>query len=333
MPQIGIAPYNQIAVVNKSTACNDTDGNNMVVALNTLMPQFCRDWNLPNISIVYIGKNKNTTIPLQCILFDNADVAGALGYHDETLNDLPYAKVFVKTTLQSGGAMLLGANASVPTVASVVAHEVFEMIVDLRANVWWMLANNSTLYAAEVCDPVEGNLVIVQVPNGGPRVGLSDWILPAWSDPFAKSGPYNHLNTLRAPLTVDRNGYAIVLSNGNISYVFGDKRPDAAKDPKALCSRMMTREARGKKQASIPVSQPSSAPAPSLPPQSIDPTLPIPPHIALMNAMDRKMPPKPTAHAVQPANALRPGVSPGFGSRLGRPGFSGPVSAAADPPK
>ena len=45
----------------------------------------------------------NTTSPKpsdwQFIYFDDADTAGALGYHDLTQNDQPISKIFVKTTL------------------------------------------------------------------------------------------------------------------------------------------------------------------------------------------------------------------------------------------
>jgi hypothetical protein len=269
MPSIiGQAPYNKIAIVNKSTVLTDAEGDAIYRAMNMVLPIFCRDWNFPTITTVYIAKGKTTTIPIQCVLLDTSDVQGALGYHDENTNNIAYAKVFVKTILQYGGAPLLGANTTVPTVASVVAHEIFETIADMNANVWWMLPNNSTLYAGEVCDPVEGNLTIVQVPNG-PRVGLSDWILPAWADPKSKSGPYNHNNTLRAPFTLDRGGYVIALKNGRVNYVFGDKRSALMRKPENLCSRIFTRESK--------VKQSETTPTPAIPimPHMISTSVPI----------------------------------------------------------
>ena len=56
------------------------------------------------------------------------------------------------------------------------------------------------------------------------KVGLCDWVLPSWSNPKG-TGPFNHLNTLKAPFTLDKNGYIIKLTGGSsgntVSLVFG----------------------------------------------------------------------------------------------------------------
>lgn len=226
MPTAGIPPYNVIAVVNKSIM-NDTDGQTIVTALNMLLPTFCNDWSIPQVTTTYIKKNESTIIPLQCHVLDISDVDGALGYHDQTA-DVPYAKVFVNTILQYGGVILYDTNTRVPTVAGTISHEVFEMIVDLRANVWWAAADKFTLYAAEVADPVQGNVIEVQ-PEGLPMVGISDWILPTWADPQATVGPFNHKNTLKAPMTMDKGGYLITMTNGKYGQVFGSEHSEFTK--------------------------------------------------------------------------------------------------------
>jgi hypothetical protein len=224
MPPIGTEPYHIISVVNGSTLVSDSVGGMMVDALNMILPIFCNDWNIKPITVTYVAKGKEVATPLCCILLDNSDVQDALGYHGQD-NDVPYARVFVKTILDYGGAFLYSSKGH--TVAEIVAHEVLEMAVNLNVNVWWGLEDGSKLYAAEVCDPVQSNAVIVTV-NDQP-VRLSDWILPAWSDPQDTKGPFNHNNTLKSPLTVDKGGYLIVMNGGKVYNVMGSEISDYTK--------------------------------------------------------------------------------------------------------
>ena len=176
MPTAGVSPYNEIAIVNLSTLMSDSDGLTIVSALNMLLPIFCNDWSLPLVTVLYVPKETPITNPLRCLILDNSDVKEALGYHDQS-TDVPYAKIFVKTIIENPGVMLYSSNYILPSVAGTISHEVFEMLVDLRANCWWNDLSGYTLYAAEVCDPVQGNIIKVET-KGGSVVGLSDWILP-----------------------------------------------------------------------------------------------------------------------------------------------------------
>ena len=223
-----------VAVLNQSTVVSDADGQTMVMALNTLMPQFCKDWVLPTTTIVYIGKGKTSSLLLKVYIRDTSDVAGALGYHDQTSN-VPYGLVFAKTCLQYG-PVLWSANTTLPTVAQTLAHEVFELLVDINANLWASRVDG-TLYAYEVGDPVESNALVVRIQTGTTpakagipikpataiyaNVTLSDWVLPRWFDDQETTGQFNHMNTVHRPFTLDRNGYAIVNNGGDVSYIFG----------------------------------------------------------------------------------------------------------------
>jgi len=80
--------------------------------------------------------------------------------------------------------------------------------------------------------------VVVQ-PKGLPKVALSDWILPAWADPQATTGPFNHNNTLRTPMTVDKGGYLITMTNGVIDSVMGSEITDYT--TKNMCRRGVVR--------------------------------------------------------------------------------------------
>jgi hypothetical protein len=59
----------------------------------------------------------------QFVYFDDADEAGALGYHDLTKDGQPVSKIFVKTTLADN-----------QLVSVTAAHELFEMVIDPIAN-------------------------------------------------------------------------------------------------------------------------------------------------------------------------------------------------------
>lgn len=226
----------QLAIVNQSSVVSDTDGSIITSALNVILPQFCKDWSLVSTTCVYVGKGRTSTIPLKILLLDTADQEGALAYHDQ-INDVPYGRAFAKTVLDNGGVMLYNQDPSVPTFAQAVCHELFEMLIDPACNVWTMLADGTTMYAYEVCDPVESNAVTVRVKTGMrtvgrllaatttpvyTNVGLSDWVLPNWFDPQSRTRPFNHNNTLSSPLTLDRNGYVISLSNGSYEILWGE---------------------------------------------------------------------------------------------------------------
>lgn len=238
-----------IAIVNASTVVPDAGGQAIVSALNKVLPQFCKDWFLAPVTAVYVPRGRTSSIRYKIFLMDSSDSEGALGYH--SLSGVPYGKAFASTVLQYGGALLYSSNPAVPTFAQTVCHEVFEMLIDPNVNTWWDTGDTQTMYAAEVSDPVQGNVVTVTL-NGArgfnpatgkaaapvTRVNLSDWILPAWTNPQATQGPFNHNNTLRAPFTLDGGGYAILLENGVMQYTFGAKVPD---DKKAAMSAHVER--------------------------------------------------------------------------------------------
>jgi hypothetical protein len=229
-----------IAIINSSTVITDRDGQTMVNGLNMILPKFCRDWGLPVYTAVYVPRtNKSTKIVLKVSILDNSYIPGAIGYHD-TSNNIPYGICFAKTILQRGGVPLYSPNSSLVTIAQVVSHEVFELLIDPHANSWWEIGDGQTLYARETCDPVQGNLVTVNAlvraatntysstakraiitPEVRALVSFSDWVLPAWSQYQNKTGPFNNNNTLKAPFALDKGGYVIKIIGGSAGYVLG----------------------------------------------------------------------------------------------------------------
>jgi hypothetical protein len=141
------------------------------------------------------------------VYFDDADQAGALGYHDLTTKGQPISKIFVKTTLADN-----------QLVSVTACHELFEMVIDPIANLW-AEAGDGTEYAYEMCDPVEEDTFLVD------GIEMSNFVHPSWFEPF-KHPPktkFDHLGLLKAPFTMTRGGYMIVKKKGKVSQVFGSK--------------------------------------------------------------------------------------------------------------
>jgi hypothetical protein len=143
----------------------------------------------------------------QFVYFDDADTAGALGYHDLTIKGQPVSKIFVKTTL-----------ADKQLVSVTASHELFEMVIDPVANLWAQAADG-TEYAYEMSDPVEEDTFLVD------NVLMSNFLHPSWFEPFKHPAgtKYDHLGLLKNPFTMTKGGYMIVKKKGKVTQVFGSK--------------------------------------------------------------------------------------------------------------
>jgi hypothetical protein len=159
----------------------------------------------------YPVKLYNTDAPKptdwQFLYIDDADTAGALGYHDLTKDGQPVSKVFVKTTLEDH------------QVVSVTAcHELFEMVIDPIANLWAQAADG-TEYAYEMSDPVEEDTFPVD------GILMSNFVHPSWFEPFKHpSGTkFDHLGLLTKPFSMTKGGYMIIKKKGKVTEVFASK--------------------------------------------------------------------------------------------------------------
>jgi hypothetical protein len=141
----------------------------------------------------------------QFIYFDNADQAGALGYHDLTEKGQPISKIFVKTTLDNH-----------QQVSVTACHELFEMVIDPIANLWAQ-ATNRTEYAYEMCDPVEEDTFKVD------GIEMSNFVHPSWFEPFMHppGTKFDHLGRLKKPFSMTKGGYVIIRRNGRVKEEFG----------------------------------------------------------------------------------------------------------------
>ena len=148
------------------------------------------------------------------VFLDNADVGGALAYHDLTPDGLPLSKVFVKTTTANGELVSVSAS-----------HELVEMLVDPAINMMSTGPLNSRLvYAYEAADPVEAESFAV---NG---VKMSDFVYPSYFEAFRKTGSvkFDEMGLLTKPFQILSGGYQIVYDGRRWKNIFASKRKEKA---------------------------------------------------------------------------------------------------------
>uniref|UniRef100_A0A6C0DPI5 Uncharacterized protein n=1 Tax=viral metagenome TaxID=1070528 RepID=A0A6C0DPI5_9ZZZZ len=226
---------------DETTALTSADlellGNAMNMALNT----FCNDWKSQPVKVFPVEKNQpvptptpgSTTVLGTVFLQNYTDVSGVFGYHTN-VNGVKEGKVFVQSILDIGGGLFYSTmnapNQQLPCVSEILSHEIFELVTSVLTNTWWLTNSDGTFYAAEVCDPVQGNTfpIVNKYITNNQVVTICDYILPAW----CKQGmpaPYNKTKTLQQPLTVDSYGYAITVNSGSVWYTYGSSMPESQK--------------------------------------------------------------------------------------------------------
>ncbi len=209
-----------VAIVNHSTHADLTPA--LLARVTKALMRQCVEDVMPLCQVVtpalsFDPTGKTPAGASALVLFDNADQAGALGYHDETPQGMPYGRVFVHDILDNGGTIATGAN-SVPVTLS---HELVEMIGNESVNRWADMGDGAEV-AYELCDPVESDSYDID------GVPLSNFVLPAWFDSNAPSDAlYDKLGRLTRPLTITSGGYLIKrLPGGKVENVFGALYPE-----------------------------------------------------------------------------------------------------------
>lgn len=164
------APMPLIVVKNFSKVIKDSE---LISALPAFQTQVSRDfapaWGLDAL-LKFLPAHE--ALPAGAWLlgvFDNADQAGALGYHDLTKGGLPIGKVFAKTTMDDGGLWTV-----------TFSHELLEMLADPNVNLCVLDDDAGRLYSYEVCDAVEDDKLGYTIDG----VTVSDFVLPGWFEPM-----------------------------------------------------------------------------------------------------------------------------------------------------
>lgn len=215
-----------IAVLNQSKRyfAKPNIVSTMVSAVNAqLQKHVCPAWGLNPWQCIYYSKAKDVPAGAYRIwLLDDADQAGALGYHDQDPNGVPYGRVFVDTTISYGGSDFNGAN----SVSVVLSHEACEIVGDPEINCWRQrLGYDISLVCQELCDPVQEQAYPIMVNKD--KVYVSNFVLPPWFD-YApvKGSKFDYLGKLKAPFSMSLGGYMIVIENGAYKNVFGSQQTE-----------------------------------------------------------------------------------------------------------
>lgn len=171
-------------------------------------------WGLPPVEVYPSAKPVAGHWAL--VLFDDADQADALGYHDLTADGLPVGKVFVKDTVAAG-----------EKVSVTASHELMEMLIDPGCQ---LCAEGSPglFYALEVADAVQENSYAID------GVPVSDFVHPAWFESFRSPGSarFSHLGTITRPFELAHGGYISYFRDGIWDQVFGSPAAREKFDPK-----------------------------------------------------------------------------------------------------
>jgi hypothetical protein len=189
-----------VAVFTKATVpeASDAAARAMVGAVQTqIQRDFAAAWNITADLVFFTGGQQVPKDMWQVGLFDNADQAGALGYHDVTRDGLPLGKVFARTTLVDGGK-----------ISVTLSHEVLEMLADPDINLTAFVESPSgggRLYAYEVCDAVEADVLGYEVDG----ITVSDFVTPAWFQSFRKKGStdFSFRKHVNHPFALAAGGY------------------------------------------------------------------------------------------------------------------------------
>lgn len=203
-----------IAIINESGVPSAADVAALAEALQVQVTRdFAPIWGR-DAMIAVVGPGKSPPKGSWWLaLLDDADQAGALGYHEQTSGGQPIGKVFCRTTKAIGGNWTVTAS-----------HELLEMLGDPYVNLCADVSGDSgmEIYAYEDCDACEDDQFGYEI--GGVRV--SDFVTPEWFNPASPKGTRldfkGHIDT---PLQLLPGGYIGIRTSRGWSQLTPDGSP------------------------------------------------------------------------------------------------------------
>lgn len=200
-----------IVAVNESTVLGDKECFNIAWACDyQLHYHFGRSGWRSDVSCQYRPGGVKAVIPAGASilhLLDTSDQPGALGYHDEDGNEVPYVRAFAKTTQDDG-----------ESVSAMCSHECTELAADPHVNLSALTGDMKHLYALEVGDPVQGSDYDVGAPQGKALgVQVANFALPAYFDPNTTSERVDFRGVLTKPFTIAPRGYMSYIDTSNFT--------------------------------------------------------------------------------------------------------------------
>jgi len=196
----------QISFINRSTVLKDAEVQAAMPALQTQVSRdFYPAWGV-DADLHFVGlAGKPAAGTWWLTVFDNSDVADALGYHDLTPDGLPIGKVFAGSDIQDGQSWTVTAS-----------HELLEMLGDPDINLTAFVQSSDTsgkLYSYEVCDACEADELGYEIGD----TLVSDFVFPAWFETFRKknSTQFDFRKKISAPFQLLAGGYIGVYDVGS----------------------------------------------------------------------------------------------------------------------
>jgi hypothetical protein len=185
----------QIAIKNLSSVISDDEVAHATPAFQKqLSRDFSSTWGIDG-TLTFVKRGGKMPAGAWLLgIFDDADQAGALGYHDLTRTGAPLGKVFAKTTKRYGGSWTV-----------TFSHELLEMVTDPNINLCAFDEQAGRLYAYEVCDAVEDDSLAYEIDG----VKVSDFVLPGWFEPLhaSRGEHFAFKSKVKAPFDLLPGGY------------------------------------------------------------------------------------------------------------------------------
>jgi hypothetical protein len=198
--ELGESLMISIGVTNESTVISDTDVQDCITAMQIQHDSdFKPAWKTEVLLTFYAKGNVLPPGTWQLVILDDSDQAGALGYHDTTVNGDPMGKIFAKDDLKDGASWTV-----------TLSHEFHEMIID--PYICLLVQVGDIFYSYESDDAVEDDSFAkpVKIPNGK-SILISDSVTPAWFIPGDSSGKYDLYGHVSKPFELLAGGYIGVL--------------------------------------------------------------------------------------------------------------------------
>jgi hypothetical protein len=203
-------PVNHVAVINRSELPDATVAI-MVEAYREWLKAVCQAWMLPVPGLAFYDKEHAQEIEEEAaiIFTDSTSVPDAFGFHEALgLARFGYVDLGMCRRYDEDPSRVFG-------------HELIELVVDPDCDSWIGPYGGPGGYhvAKELCDPVQRFSTTVQAEYLGAKaaVELADFILPAWFDEHASTGPYSYLNIAQAPLKNASGGYFLLEQDGLVT--------------------------------------------------------------------------------------------------------------------
>jgi hypothetical protein len=215
--QQGGLQMSTIVHVNKSTLLTESQALRMSLACDLQLRNHAAPaWGIEVPKCDYAVDEKH--LPegdWQIVLMDDSDQAGVLGYHDLSPLGQPYARVFVRDSLDNGGLWR--------GVCVTLSHETLELVWDPNCDLYKPAADGYE-YAKEAADAVEADSYPVE---DGDEAHVSNFVLDAFFDPSASDGvKFDYMGLVRRPFETRPGGYQIRRDpkTGAVDQVYGENR-------------------------------------------------------------------------------------------------------------